>query len=418
MNYLAIFIGKSVYLLMRLTGRRGATLPGLVVEKMFPNFLPKMLNQLKDGVIIVSGTNGKTTTTKMLSAIIASNERVITNPSGSNFVRGIISMLIQKSTYSAKLDYDIAIFELDEAYAAKFVEIYEPRGSVILNVMRDQLDRFAEIDHTAKLLSKVVSRTSEFVILNGNDPRVSKMADSTNAAVYFYEVDKSLRSVFLNDDELHGEVEYYTNSTKPKTTLMDFNEGQVVANIDGQSVVFAINSSGLYNAQNAVAACTCALVLGVDINDITRSLSSVKPAFGRGEKIEVNGKSISLQLVKNPGGFRHALLGISDHKKACVIIAINDDYADGRDVSWLWDVSFNDLKGDRIITSGVRASDMALRLKYDDINVGIVESDLRKAVYSSLDEVSVGDRLHIYATYTAMLKIRDILSQITKVDKV
>ncbi len=417
MNFIAIVIGKTIFFGLKITGRRGATLPGLVVERWFPKFLPHMLDKLSDGVLIVTGTNGKTTTTKMLASIVGGSERVLTNPTGSNFTRGIVSTIIQNCQLSGKLPYDIAILELDEAYAAKFVEIYHPRGTLVLNVMRDQLDRFAEIDFTAQLITKVVKKTSEFVVLNSDDPRVAAMANQTNVAVYFYAVSPSLRDIFKNDDEHHGPVSVRQNNLDALVTLCDLSEGSVIAKIDNKEVTFPLKAGGTYNAQNAIAACAVAKVIGIDTDDIIKAISEVKPAFGRGEVINIAGKKIILQLVKNPAGFRHALISGKAVRNEATIIAINDDYADGRDVSWLWDVTFKGyIKSDNIITTGVRSADMALRLKYDDIKTIFIEPNLDISLNKGLNMIAKNDTLLVYATYTAMLKLRNILSKQTKVD--
>ena len=178
-------------------------MPGLVVEKLHPNFMAQSLAKIPDGVIVVTGTNGKTTTTKMLTYVLRQNKRVLTNPTGSNFLRGIIASLLQHSNWSGALPYDVAVIELDEAYAAKFVEQFKPRGTVVLNVMRDQMDRFGEIDYTAELINKVVKKTTEFVVLNRDDPRVLAMANNINCQVIWFGVASNLRDLFKNDDELH-----------------------------------------------------------------------------------------------------------------------------------------------------------------------------------------------------------------------
>lgn len=414
---ISLWIGKATLFGLQIFHRRGAALPGLIVEKIYPKFLPDMLASLPDGVVVVSGTNGKTTSTKMLAAILASSgKKVLTNPTGSNFTRGVAASIVAGSTWSGKLDYDIAIIELDEAYAAKFVELVRPRASLILNVMRDQMDRFGEIDHTAQLLEAVVHATTDVVILNKDDKRVNALQSSTQAEVLFFGVSSKLRDVFRSDDELHGEI--INADEYAIVELRSMSDEVITLYIDGKTYRYPLSLYGVYNAQNATAVTAMCFALGLHPKDIGRHISTVTPAFGRGERIYVGSKRVILQLVKNPGGFRHALLGGKLIDAHHVMIAINDDYADGRDVSWLWDVDFSSLAQNSIITTGVRAADMALRLQYDEIETLEYERDLKTALKTSLLLTPDDGTLLLYTTYTAMLKLRTLLSEITEVEKI
>ena len=417
MRYIALIIGKTVFLALHLLGRRGAALPGLIVERLFPRFLAKSLKLLPEGVIVVTGTNGKTTSTKMLTHILGADKKVLTNPTGSNFVRGITSSVIQHSSWFGKLDYDIGVFELDEAYAALFVEQFSPRGTIVLNVMRDQMDRFGEIDHTARLLQKVVEKTTDFVVLNSDDPRVANMKNHTKADVFYFAVDAHLRDVFRTDDELHQTSIIGSGYSHATAKLKKFTTDNIATiELDKQTIEIPLKARGTYNAQNGTAVVLAAHILGTPIDVITTNISEVTPAFGRGEHINVGSKRVILQLVKNPGGFRHALISGAHTNQSATMIAINDEYADGRDVSWLWDVSFGEGVRGKIITAGTRATDMRLRLKYDGIITDRSIEDLSKA----LDELLrfTGDTILIYTTYTAMLELRALLAKKTSVEAV
>ena len=420
MRIIALWVGKLTFVGMQLLGRRGAALPGLVVERLSSSFLAKSLNKLPDGVVIISGTNGKTTSTKMLSHVLGSKYKVLTNPTGSNFVRGIVASIIQNSKWSGGLPYDIGVFELDEAYAARFVKLYKPRGLVVLNIMRDQMDRFGEIDQTAKLLADVVKNTTDFVVLNGDDERVFDMHKASKARVYYFGVDASLRDIFRTDDELHSGALVKAKEVSYSATLSDLKPDNTATIELGKDVVKAkLSASGTYNAQNATAVVLTASVLKIDVEQITTLIAEVKPAFGRGEHIKVGDKTVILQLVKNPGGFRHALITGYQLKASVTMIAINDDYADGRDVSWLWDVDFvNNLSKGYLLTSGVRAADMALRLKYDDIKADTIEANLHGALKSAIDKCPTRGTVLIYSTYTAMLELRQLLGTMAKVEKI
>src|SRR4051795_8030081 len=204
MNVLAVWLGKLTLLALRAIGRRGNALPGLVVEKVFPRYLSRAMARLPEGVIVVTGTNGKTTTTKMVATVLGERLRVLTNDTGSNFVRGAITATVEHASWSGRLRYDVAVFELDEAWAVRFVERVQPRRALLLNVMRDQLDRFGEIDTTARLLGKVAAATTGHVILNRDDERVAALAAQTAASVSYYGVAPQLRELFPNDEELYG----------------------------------------------------------------------------------------------------------------------------------------------------------------------------------------------------------------------
>ncbi len=398
--FLSSSLGKIVSKASRLRGGHGSALPGLVVEKVSPHFLRDTLTNLPYGVVVISGTNGKTTTTKIVVELLrAAGLKVFTNPSGSNFTRGIASVAALEMR-RGRLDADIAVVELDEAHAVHFVRQVPPKYSLILNVLRDQLDRFGEIDTTAKLLAKVANQTTGTVVLNREDPLVA--AITANRKVYFG-YSGSVATLFPNDDELY--------STKKRSSASQPDATVTLDELDGSTATFNIGSSelllrGAHNALNAAAALALVReILGdkFEADESLAALSQVQPAFGRGESFTINGQPLELILVKNPSGFRISLASQND-PNAATMIAINDQYADGRDMSWLWDVDFSKLSSVAMI-SGVRAYDMALRLETSGINVGAVETDLTVAV----DQFLTDRPMQIYATYTAMLKIRKAL---------
>ena len=215
--------------LLRASGRTGSALPGLVVEKLNPNVLQTILGQLPYGVIIVSGTNGKTTTTKILTSLLeAQGLRVLTNKTGSNFVRGIISVLVEYARVDGKLEYDIAVFEQDEAYAVRLARKIKPRGVVALNVMRDQMDRFGEIDTTTKMLQKLVVAATDWVVLNANDERISTLKPRDSAQTFWYGYSPELLKDFLSDDQLYetDSAKYFV-ANELTTELMKYGNGTV-----------------------------------------------------------------------------------------------------------------------------------------------------------------------------------------------
>ena len=417
MQLIVLWIGKLTFIFLNIFKKSGSALPGLVVERISPNFMSKHLKTLPDGVVVVTGTNGKTTTTKIISHLLSGDKKVLTNPSGSNFTRGVVSTIVKHAKWNGILDFDIAIIELDEAYAVKFVEKFSPDYSVILNIMRDQMDRFGEIDKTAKLLSKVVNKTTKITILNADDARVSKLAESANCGVSFFGVSKDLRKVLINDDELHGK-NISSRNVKVEAELISLDKNILKIDLNGRREEFVFNLNGLHNAQNACASILLANHLGISVDKITSRLSSVEPAFGRGETIQINEQKVILQLVKNPGGFRQSLITGSKIKADKTLLVINDNYADGRDVSWLWDVEFKGYLNGDISTAGSRGYDMNLRLTYDEINVEQTYQTLESALAEELKKIPKTGTLIIYTTYTAMLELRKILAKYTEVYRV
>jgi lipid II isoglutaminyl synthase (glutamine-hydrolysing) len=412
----ATFVGKFVLALLRLIGRRGNAFPGLVVEKLFPGYLRRAMAGLAEGVIVVTGTNGKTTTTKMVATLLGERLRVLTNDTGSNFVRGAITATIEHATWTGRLPFDVAVFELDEAWAVRFVEQVPPRTCLLLNVMRDQLDRFGEIDTTAALLGKVAAATTSDVVLNRDDPRVARLAADTRAAVSYYGVSPALRELFPTDEELYGGPVHISElpAAVELRLLPSPEHPAATIRIAGADHDVMLRAEGPHNAQNACGAAAVALAVGLDTDTVLAGLSKVSPAFGRGQAFTVDGRRVVLQLVKNPAGFRQVLHTVDNEHPDAVVVAINDDYADGRDVSWLWDVRFEALGAlpARRLTSGTRAADMALRLHYDGVTVDDIEPDLEKAVRAAVAAAPDGGRVTVFSTYTAMWALHAILGRI------
>lgn len=444
-HLLSAVIGKTVRQLARLRGG-GSALPGLVVEKIDPGFLAHLLDGLPHGVVVVSGTNGKTTTTKMIVELLeAQGLDVFTNRTGSNFTRGIIAAALAECSVTGRLDADVAVLELDEAHAMHFIARVEPDVALLLNVLRDQLDRFGEIDTTAKLLQRIADATAHGLIVNREDPLIAAIGERTRArvgrgtgpAVVEFGLSESLRATFPSDGEFHGGEETSAAAGAPHAAadveLVELGDHRAVFEIDGSRHETSLKLEGLYNTFNAAAAlATARFVLGVrpaataaaipdpraeTTERLIAALAEVRPAFGRGEQLELDGQPLELVLVKNPAGFRLGLASF-DPAGVAAMIAINDQYADGRDMSWLWDVDFASLAPEGVDTvSGVRAWDMALRLEHDDVPVGTVEEDLSRAL-RGFRERTHGRPRRIFCTYTAMLALRKELAGLTEVEDV
>ena len=477
-NTLTLALGHGARAASRLRGSGGSAFPGLVMEKADPHFMARALAPLPYGVVLVSGTNGKTTTTRMVVELLRGQGlKVFTNPTGSNFTRGVVAALLGAMPLNGRLDADVAVLELDEAHATHFVRTVKPRAALLLNVMRDQLDRFGEIDYTASLLHKVARATTGTVVLNADDPRLAapSFRADLRADVRGFAVSPQLRSVFLSDDELHDSLDGCTlgqpkkdTETTPATESEPTTEApldsvkepgqgepdtadspaksaeklaqplEIVATLEemvGRHAVIDLSGHrhevdfaipGAHNILNATAAMGLVKeLLGerTDEQALVASAAKVTAAFGRGELLSIDGQEVELGLVKNPAGFRMSLLSaaaVRSQQPPLIMIAINDQYADGRDMSWLWDVDFTPLKQAGVsVVTGVRATDMALRLSYDDVAVGKIEANLSQALAQLVKLSREQHRpIRILSTYTAMLELRSLLASYTDVEEV
>ena len=413
--------GKAARAASRLRGG-GSALPGLVAERVDPGFLAHALADVPGGIVVVSGTNGKTTTTKMLVAVLRAHGRdVFTNPTGSNFTRGVISSMLGELPIGGRLRADLAVLELDEAHALKFAAAVRPTHALLLNVARDQLDRFAEIDHTAKLLASLAEQTTTGVVLNLDDSFVSRIRDRVGdgIAVRYFGVDASIadRLPELQEQDVRFDDDFTPPVAGADDGLLkplDDRSFEVLFGVDESESVgpLELQQRGLAAMINATAATTTARMLLGDAFEPDRAaeaLRAVTPPFGRGEVVDVDGQPLELVLVKNPAGFTVAL-GTYGTTPGATMIAINDNFAEGPDVSWLYDVGFDSLRQRGVaLTSGVRAYDMALRLQYDDVPVARVEPDLERALDRFLADNSEEPK-RIFCTYTAMMSLRRVLA--------
>lgn len=416
---LLTILGKAVQHAARLRGG-GSALPGLVVERIDPNFIRKTLATLPIGTVVISGTNGKTTTTKMVVELLEGQGlKVFTNRTGSNFTRGVAAALLSEVNIRGNLSADIAVLELDEAHAVHFVDHIAPNYCLLLNVMRDQLDRFGEIDNTANLLQHIAQKTKKAVVLNREDYRIANISRHlTNQEITFFGLSPNLKSAFPNDDNLHGGS--HTSEVRNAATaiLQDITDDNATFMFNGKTMQVQLKLNGVYNIFNAAAALALVNVIvgkKLDESKLFKTLANVTPAFGRGEKLNIDGKPLELVLVKNPSGFQLALNSF-DPSHYATMIAINDNYADGRDMSWLWDVDFTSLADLGVSqVSGIRAYDMALRLRYDAVPIDGVNINLKTALKRFIRQ-NTDKPKRIYCTYTAMLAIRRQLSKNNEVE--
>ena len=420
---LTTMLGKTVKKAAQIRGGSGSALPGLVIEKIDSDFVSRTLQQLPMGVALISGTNGKTTTTKIVVELLESQGlKVFTNRTGSNFTRGVAAALLGEVDLHGRINADIAVLELDEAYAVHFVKAIKPNYCLLLNVMRDQLDRFGEIDNTAKLLHNVAINTTKRVVLNRDDPRLSSpdFVNNIKSPLRSFGVNPKYSQTFPSDDSLRSSEQNAAKLYADDTSLEEFKDQHAVIGFNGSDHSVNLNLRGIYNLQNATGAVALVrAILGNNLNvdSMLEALSNIKPAFGRGEQLIIDGQPCELVLVKNPAGFRLALASF-DPANYATMIAINDAYADGRDMSWLWDVDFDSLQEQGVTAvSGVRAYDMALRLEYDEVPIDFVDTDLTVALRQLITKHTRQPK-RIYCSYTAMLALRRLLARYTDVEEI
>jgi UDP-N-acetylmuramyl tripeptide synthase len=409
-------LGKTAAKAVALRGKSGGqAFPGLVVETVVPGYLAAMLRQLSNGVVIITGTNGKTTTTKMVVEVLrAQGLRVLTNPTGSNLTRGIISSITAQAGFMGKLPFDLAVFELDEAYAIQFTNAVKPAWVLGLNASRDQLDRFGEVDAVARLIAETMQAARTGVIVNADDKRLSLAAKNLSTPVQYFGVTEKLLKFFPRDDEIvsvsHGSTPLESTGVPLAVELMDFKGASANYKIGRKQYATTLQVTGQHNFQNAAGALALLQVLLPDAKpaELLAQLAHVQPAFGRGQAFTLrNGSKLQLNLVKNPASFRQ---GLASYVRPAteVMVAINDNLADSRDMSWLWDIDFSSLGSTVAFTTGSRATDMALRLQYDDVIVDTVEPSIERALQDFC--ALPGDKV-IFASYTAMLRLYALLKK-------
>jgi len=442
-NRLALALGKGIGSTSRLFEvGGGSTLPGRAVRLFSPSFVPNMVKELPLGSVLVTGTNGKTTTATLLASVLdLAGMTPVHNRTGANLMAGIASALIRESDLGGHLAGRIGLFEVDEAAFPAAVAETSPRLVLVNNLFRDQLDRYGELDTLASLMKDAV-RTLDpesIVVLNADDPLVASIGSDLPHKVLYYGIDndrygsESMQhaadskhcakcgSRLKYDYYLFGHMGQYkcpacgTSRPESRVSAVELEmvelEGTrcVVRHPGGETTLF-IPLPGLYNVYNVLAAMSCALSLGIDMETIKEGVEGFKAAFGRVERVEVEGRHILMILAKNPAGFNEVIRTLRGSGRKNVVLALNDNIADGRDVSWIWDVDFEMLR-DRlggIICSGIRAADMALRVKYAELGEDsiVVEPDLKAALDRGLEMVGPGDTIYLIPTYTAMLELR------------
>lgn len=453
-RFLALLIGKALFFLLRLLkAGGGTTLPGRVALKLYPELLTDLSSRLPEGVILVTGTNGKTTTTRMISEILThAGYKVLHNRAGANLVTGVASAMVQNFSLWGKTDRTIGLFEVDEAHLPGVIKNTRPRRVIIHNLFRDQLDRYGEIDTLLKKWKEGLSQLplESLLLLNGDDPGVASLAQDAKTICYGMEnpnIRREAQPEHTADSQfckkcgspLAYEQVYYGHIGSYRCPKGDFEKptltyrGQEFTSLGmeglrlnlahgGGSFLLETGLPGLYNGYNVLAAASLALSLHIQPEIISETLHRFSSAFGRLEKVSVGDKSLVIALIKNPVGTNEVLRLLTESSALKdYLIIINDRIADGTDVSWLWDADFELLSEtiNSMMVSGTRAHDMALRLKYGDIppEKALIEPAIQGALERALENLPSGKTLHILATYTAMLELQEVMVRKKFIDR-
>ena len=453
-NILAVNIAKGVALGLKLLNfGSGTSMPGLVAKKISPMILSDLVNQTKGEIINITGTNGKTTTSNFLASILRNaGRKVAHNAKGANMLTGVITTMVENADNLAKLHIDNAVLESDEAYLQIMADYFCADYLLVTNLFRDQLDRYGELDATAKMIKKAIDKFKLqsyekahhlvnppvfTTVLNADDPTIQSLADENTVFFGFedikfeFEHKQSQGEIatckcgkdFEYTKLYYGHIGHYACScgiSRPKTYLeatanifVDYSILNLKNKITDEEFSVKVNLPGVYNAYNALGAITLATKMGIPSATIIAAFADYQTVFGRAEKRMVKNKNTIIQLIKNSVGAGEALQTVLDDPNSRILFVINDNYADGRDISWLWDVNFEALSThkNKIVVSGLRAADMALRLKYAGVNADniILEKDLKKSVEISLANTTESEVLYILPSYTALLKMQKFL---------
>ena len=429
--YLSLIIARCAYIGIRLLNKSsGTSFVGMLVLKICPDFLKYCSKYIKKRIITITGTNGKSTTSGLIAHILeTAHQNVVHNLKGANMLTGVANVFALSIAPLKRFDY--AVIESDEAYLTKLYDYMKSDYLVVTNLFRDQLDRYGELNTTAQFIKNAIDKNPDLkLILNADDPIVATF-DRTKYAVYYgfenveydcsYEHKSNAPTEVFNcmcGEELKYSKQFFAQQGHyycPKcgykrhecnysADVKVYNDYSILTVRNrGISFEFKVNLAGLYNAYNALAAISLGFETGMNQEEIQKSLDTYQAIFGRTEKRTINGNPAVIQLIKNPTGASEVLKTVD--LKSNIVIAINDNYADGRDISWLWDSDFEQLKNAEklVITSGCRANDMATRLKYAGIPQEkiIVEPNIKKAI----DKATTAGKTTILPSYTALLKI-------------
>jgi UDP-N-acetylmuramyl tripeptide synthase len=446
--WLALWAGKLAGVTLKLLGKSSTTLPGFIAYRLDPGIIKYLAQYFTEGIIMITGTNGKTTTANILANILkTAGKKFAFNQAGANLVTGITGALLQSCNWLGKTRVRLALLEVDEATVPKLCKEISPDIAVVTNFFRDQLDRYGELDTTIRLVKDALPEET-LLILNADDPLVAYFGIQ-RPHVQYYGVDRTPESQTESQETReakfcpncgqalsyeffhYGQLGFYhcqsCNFERPRPHVLVKQVRQeadcLKFTIDTYCYVTALQ--GYFNLYNSLAAITVARQLNISQEYIEAGLREFIPQAGRMERFNLTEGDLILTLVKNPTGFNQVIRTIlAGGKNVRLLIAINDLAADGRDISWLWDVDFEYLgksesKVSQVVCSGLRAEEMALRLKYAGLNTEklVIEHSLEKAVEILLRERNNEEAVYVLPTYTNLFPLRKLLQSRVKATK-
>ncbi len=432
---LAVGVAKTITAVVRFVGLGAASvLPGAISRRFHPKLLSLLCEQVKHGVILVVGTNGKTTTSLLLRTILENqNYQVAHNETGANLINGLVTTLLSNTNLIGTLTADYAILEVDENIVPLVLKDCQPKVILALNLFRDQLDRYGEVDTISQRWQKAIAPLSPntIIVLNADDPTLSYLGQQLTQNVryfglsepdlYLEEIPHAVDSIYCPScgHPLTYEGVYLSHLGDYSCEKCGFQKSKLdVKSQDWPQILI-----GVYNKYNTLAAGLVAQELTLETRAILKTVKEFKAAFGRAEELTINGKHVRILLSKNPVGMNETIRAVNDIKKmgksSTTLLVLNDRIPDGTDVSWIWDVDTEPLVqlGGNLVVSGDRTYDMALRLKYSQETLPqknnqvklIVKENLKEAVQTALNLTTSEETLHIVPTYSAMLEVRGIL---------
>ena len=434
----AVWAGKATGALSRMSGRGGGTtLPGDIARAIDPTVLHKLTSDLTEGSVLITGTNGKTTTARLVTTLLEGlGKRVVSNRSGANLIFGATAAALRGAGPDGRLRADWGVFEIDEASLPRAVDEIQPKAALVLNLFRDQLDRYGELEKIAKTIETALGRLPEGAraVLNADDPRVGEIGLALDRDPLWFGLEDpsvavrelphaadartcprcgaSLKfdAVYVGHDGVYScPNEDFARPTPEITGTNIKLDGFDKLSVEIEGVRIELPLGGLYNAYNVLAAFAAGITVGLEPTYIAERLHGFHAAFGRQERMEFRGRHLNLVLSKNPAGFNETLRTAVDlaHGNS-FLLGLNDRKADGTDVSWIWDVDFEQLKGKAhaVVPAGNRAHDLAVRLKYAGVEATEPETDPGRALDALFKITTDGETAHLLCTYTAMLDLR------------
>ena len=442
-------VARAVGGLARAAGRGGGTsLPGKVLMRLDPQAIRALAARLPEGSVAISATNGKTTTAAMVAAVLEQHgTRLVHNRAGANMAGGIASTLLAAAR-GGGIDGELGLFEVDEFWLPQLAGELAPRALLLGNLFRDQLDRYGELETIAERWAEVVARlpADTRLVVNADDPLVADLGRAREHVVTFGVEDDAMalpqmqhaadskhcrrcghayeyEAIYLGHLGRYACPQCGARRPDPEVVARDVRlngtrDAAFALQIGDAQAVVTLPLPGLYNVYNALGAAALCHALGVPFEQIVDGLQAVEAAFGRAETIQLDGRALSILLIKNPAGANEVLrtLALEDRvggNSIDLLAVLNDNVADGRDVSWVWDADFELLAGRvrRVTCAGTRAGELAVRLKYAGVEPErlAVVPELERA----LDEARAAAPETLYAlpTYTALLALRELLAR-------